>query len=274
MSDKSKAQAGDLAQLIGSRGKKFIIRLKPGGRLQTHFGVYQHDDLIGEIWGTQVYSHLNKPAYLLQPSLHELLLHTKRTTTIMYPKDIGFILVNMGIGPGQQILEAGTGSGGLTTALAFAVGPRGHIFSYELRPEMQGLARKNLESVGLIDRVTFVNRDIGLGFDQREMDALFLDLPNPEDYIIQVRSALKSGGFFGSLLPTMNQVSRLIEALREHEFAFIQVCETMLRYYKAVPARLRPVDRMVAHTGYLTFARSITRVEAPALESDVDQSSP
>ena len=87
------------------------------------------------------------------------------------------------------------------------------------------------------------------------MDALFLDLPNPEDYLLQVREALKSGGFFGSLLPTTNQVSRLLEALQAHNFSFIEVCEIMQRNYKPVPARLRPDDRLTAHTGFLIFAR-------------------
>jgi tRNA (adenine57-N1/adenine58-N1)-methyltransferase len=89
------------------------------------------------------------------------------------------------------------------------------------------------------------------------VDALFLDLPNPEDYIPVVRAALRPGGFFGSLLPTTNQVSRLLEALQAHNFAFIEVCEILLRYYKPVPARLRPDDRLVAHTGFLVFARPI-----------------
>jgi tRNA (adenine57-N1/adenine58-N1)-methyltransferase len=95
------------------------------------------------------------------------------------------------------------------------------------------------------------------GIEEREVDAIFFDLPNPEDYIHQVRLALKSGGFFGCILPTTNQVSRLITALKQEDFAFIEVCETMLRYYKPVADRLRPTDRMVAHTGFLIFSRPI-----------------
>jgi tRNA (adenine57-N1/adenine58-N1)-methyltransferase len=87
------------------------------------------------------------------------------------------------------------------------------------------------------------------------VDALFLDLPNPEDYIEQVRQALKPGGFFGSLLPTTNQVNRLLEALQAFNFSFLEVCEIILRYYKPVPARLRPDDRLTAHTGFLVFGR-------------------
>jgi tRNA (adenine57-N1/adenine58-N1)-methyltransferase len=80
----------------------------------------------------------------------------------------------------------------------------------------------------------------------------------PHDYLPQVRAALKPGGYFGSILPTTNQVSMLLVALKRERFGFIDVCEIILRYYKPVPERLRPTDRMVAHTGYLIFARSVS----------------
>jgi tRNA (adenine57-N1/adenine58-N1)-methyltransferase len=179
----------------------------------------------------------------------------KRATQIMYPKDIGYVLVTMGIGPGTTVLEAGTGSGALTTALAWAVGPQGHVTTYEIRPDTQRLAQKNLERLGLDDRVTFKLKDISEGFDETGVDALFLDVQNSFDYIRQARDALKSGGFFGSILPTTNQVSRLLVALYQYEFAFVDVCEIILRFYKPVPERLRPTDRMVAHTGFLIFGR-------------------
>ena len=266
----SHAQAGDLAQLLSTSHRFFLVRLTPGQELHTHKGVIRHDDLIGLPWGTQVYSHLGEDFYLLRPSLADLLKETRRNTQIMFPKDIGFVLVSLSIGPGQTVLEAGTGSGALTTALAYAVGPQGRVISYERRAEMQRLAQKNLRRLGLDDRVTFKLRDIAEGFDEQHVDALFLDVPTPEDYIPQVRAALKPGGFFGSLVPTTNQVSRLVEALQTHNFAFIDVCEIMLRYYKAVPERLRPTDRMVAHTGYLIFARPVTPMPPPETAPEGD----
>jgi len=255
--ERSIAQPGDLAQLVGSTHKNFIIRLENGGELQTHRGILKHDDLIGLPWGSQVFSHMGNSFFLLQPSLADLLRSTRRNTQILYPKDIGFILVTMGIGPGQHVLECGTGSGAMTTALSFAVGPQGRITTYEMRPEMQALAKKNLNRAGLEDRVTFRLANIADGIEEREVDAVFYDLPNPEDYIRQVRTALKPGGFFGCILPTTNQVARLISALKQEDFAFIEVCETLLRYYKPAAERLRPTDRMVAHTGYLIFSRPI-----------------
>ncbi len=255
------AQPGDLALLVGLRHKYYIFPLVPGGVMHTHRGMLNHDDLIGKPWGSQVFSHQGSPFFLLQPSLADILTDLKRSTQIMYPKDIGYILTRLSVGPGQTVLEAGTGSGSMTVALAFAVGPGGRVVSYEKRPEFQNLARKNLERLGLDSRVEFKLRDIAAGFDESDADAFFLDVPNPWDYVAHVRAALKPGGFFAGLLPTFNQVETLLHALRRENFAFIEVCEILLRFYKPEPTRLRPTDRMVAHTGFLIFARRVEPAE-------------
>src|ERR671918_2378848 len=259
----SVARNGDLAQLVGLRHKHFILTLQAGAKFETHRGVLQHDDLIGKRWGTQVFSHLGAPFFLLQPSLADLLTELPRTTQILYPKDIGFILVTMGVGHGQKVIEAGTGSGSMTTALAHAVGPTGRVISYEVKADVQNLARKNLTRFGLDSRVDFKLRDIQDGFDETDADSFFLDVPNPYDYIAQVRAALKPGGFLCCLIPTFNQVEKTLMALRQNRFAFVEVCELLLRYYKPEPARIRPTDRMVAHTGFLVFARRIEPSDDP-----------
>lgn len=257
MNYSSTAREGDLAQLVGLTHKHFIFSLKSGGDLQTHRGVLKHDDLIGKPYGSQVFSHTGAPFFLLQPSIADILNDLPRATQILYPKDLGYILVMMGIAPGQRVMEAGTGSGSVTIAMATAVGADGQVISYEQKPDTQNLARKNVERVGLASRVEFKLRDIREGFDETEADAFFLDVQYPNEYIEQVRAALKPGGFFGTIIPTFNQVEKTLTALKKHKFAFVEVCEVILRHYKADPARIRPVDRMVAHTGYLIFARRI-----------------
>ena len=257
MTYSSTACEGDLVQLVGLTHKHFIFHLKSGGDFQTHRGVLKHDDLIGQPYGSQVYSHLGAPFFLLQPSIADILNDLPRTTQILYPKDIGYILIMMGVAPGQRVMEAGTGSGSMTIALATAVGADGKVISYEQKQDNQNLARKNLERVGLASRVDFKLRDIQAGFDETDADAFFLDVQFPYEYIPQVRAALKPGGFFGGLIPTINQVEKTLTALKLNKFAFVEVCELMLRHYKTDPARIRPVDRMVAHTGYLIFARRI-----------------
>jgi tRNA (adenine57-N1/adenine58-N1)-methyltransferase catalytic subunit len=271
----SYAQEGDIALLVSAQKKRYLLFLKSEDQLQTHRGVIRHADLIGLPWGSKVFSHLGSDYILLQPSIADLLIDIRRNTQIMYPKEIGFVLLMLGIGPGKQVIEAGTGSGALTTALAYSVGLTGKIYSYDKRPEMQNLARKNLAGIGLVDRVEFKTRDIIDGFDEENVDAIFLDVPNPYDYIVQCRRALKMGGFFGAILPTMNQVSKLLIALHRDNFGFVEVCEIFLRYYKTVPERLRPTDRMVAHTGYLIFARPVQEnVLAPLLNESTELSEP
>jgi tRNA (adenine57-N1/adenine58-N1)-methyltransferase len=251
------ARENDLVFLMGKDRKRFIVCLEPGAQLQTHRGVIRHDDLIGQPLGREVQSHLGYPFLVLEPSIHDLILDLKRTTQIMYPKDVGYLLLKMNVEPGSRVVEAGTGSGGLTLALARTVMPTGRVYSYEVKPDVLRLATKNLEELGLLPFVELRERDIAEGFDEVDADALFLDLRTPWEYLDQAYAALKSGGFFGATLPTTNQVVRLIRALPEHGFSAVEVEELLLRPYKAVPGRLRPMDRMVAHTGYLIFARKI-----------------
>ncbi len=250
-------QAGDLVQLVGLSYKSFIFTLEEGAEFHTHRGIIRHDDLIGKQWGTQVFSHNGSPFFLLQPSFTDLLRNIKRATQIMYPKEIGYILLYMGIGPGQRIIEAGTGSGSFTAALAHAVGSEGKIYSYEAKESTQQVAKKSVEKLGFSACIEFKIRDIALGFEEENVDAVFLDVSNPYDYLSQVRVALKPGGYFGSIVPTANQVMQVLVALRRNDFAFIEVCDIAVKFYKTEPTRFRPVDRMIAHTGYLIFARKV-----------------
>jgi len=254
------ARENDLVLLIGQDRKQFIIRLTPGGRLQTHRGCINHDDLLGRPLGREIHSHLGYPFVVLEPSTFDLIRQLKRITQIMYPKDIGYVLLKLNVMPGSRVIEAGTGSGGLTLALARAVGESGRVYSYEIRPDISQLAQKNLAALGLSGCVEFKLRDIAEGFDEVEVDALFLDVRRPWDYLSQAAAALKDGGFFGALLPTTNQVSALVTGLEAlGVFGHIEVEEILVRPYKPVPDRLRPVDRMVAHTGYLIFCRKVSR---------------
>ncbi len=267
-------QDGDLVQLVGRDHKYRLVRLQPGAELHTHRGLLKHDDMIGKPWGSRVDSHIGRPFYLLPPSLHDILRDTKRSSQIIFPKDIGYILLKLSIAPGMTVVEAGTGSGALTTALATAVGPQGRVISYDSRADMQTLARRNLEGLGLEGRVDFRLRDITQGFEETDVPALFLDVAVPHEYIGQARAALRPGGFFGSIVPTTNQVSMLLSSLERHEFEFVEVSELSLRYYKPVPERLRPTDRMVAHTGYLIFARPVLEKISEKPEDLHDDSGP
>lgn len=266
----------DLVLLTGPDGKRFMLRLQHGDRIHTHLGYVAHDSLIDRPFGEYVMTHLGHPFLLLPPATLDLVMHLKRASQIVYPKDIGYILLKLNIIPGARVVEAGTGSGGLTIALARAVGTEGRVFSYEEREDMQAVARKNLARAGALDNVELKARDIRAGFDERQVDALFLDVREPWLFMAQAHAALKGGGFFGSLVPTANQVSELLQEMeQERGWAEQEVCEILLRFYKPVPERLRPADRMVAHTGYLVFARVVSpRMNGPAAGTHQAESPP
>ncbi len=266
--DSNYAKEGDLVQLQGTGHRSHLLVLEAGAVLQTHRGIIRHDDIIGTPWGTRLESHQGNPFYLLQPSLSDLIKGLKRGTQIMYPKEISYILFHMGIGPGKRVLECGTGSGGLTTALAYMVGETGKVYSYERKAEIQAVAIKNLSRFGFQNRVEFKIGNAEDGFAERDVDAIFLDLPNPQDYLTQVRQSLRGGGSLGMILPTYNQVEIILRALKTENFALVEVSEILQRFYKTDWARLRPVDRMIAHTGFLIFGRKVDRLDAEDNEGD------
>jgi tRNA (adenine57-N1/adenine58-N1)-methyltransferase len=255
----NKSKTGDLVMLRAEDRKQFIFPLTSGDQFQSHLGTIEHDQLIDQPWGLATKSHLGHQFHLLQPSLRDLLLSLKRRSQIIFPKDIGYILLRLSIGSGQRVLEAGTGSGALTLALAWMVGGKGRVISVDRRQDMQSLARHNLEEVGLDDRVDFIHSAIEDLTIKKPVDALFLDLPEADKALPTALDLLRSGGYFGAILPTANQVSDLLEIMEQYSMTDVDVCEIMLRFYKTVPARLRPSDRMVAHTGYLVFGRATHR---------------
>ena len=251
------AQETDRALLISPDGKRYLVHLRAGERFHTHKGIIEHDDLIGMPFGRVVVSHLKQRFTVLRPSIYDVLMNVKRVSQIVYPKEIGLILLKLDVGPGKRLIEAGTGSGALALALAHGVQPEGMVYSYEAREDMLRTARRNLEEAGLAEYVQLIHRDIADGFTESDVDALFLDVREPWCYLKQVYSALSDDGFFGALVPTTNQVSDLLAEMERYPFATVEVMEILLRKYKPIAARLRPQDRMVGHTGFLIFARKI-----------------
>lgn len=252
------AREGETVLFVGEDGKRVLVQLQRGAQFHTHRGFIRHDDILDQPLGRVLVTQLGQLFLVLEPSTHDLIRYIKRSTQIIFPKDAAYIVQRLNLYPGRRIVEAGTGSGGLTIALARAVMPTGRVFSYEERQKMSNLASRNLERFGLLDYVDLKVQDVAEGFAEREVDAVFLDMREPWLPLAAARAALKDGGFFGSLLPTTNQVSELLRALETHGFLDLEVQELLLRNYKPLADRLRPSDRMIAHTGFLVFARKVT----------------
>ena len=269
-------EPGQLILLISHKGKRYLRKFEAGGEVHTHDGKLLMDEVCEVGFGQYVKTHLGRPYLVLKPTLHDLIKGVKRQTQIMYPKEIGYLMMKLGIGPGSTVIESGTGSGGLTTALAWFVGDTGKVITYERRADFFKLAGKNLERVGLSNRVEQVNQNIEDGFLHSGADALFLDVRTPWEYLHSVPKAVIPGAMCGFLLPTVNQVSELLRGLEDGPFADQEVLEILIRRWKPVPDRLRPDDRMVAHTGFLVFARYMEPPKAVArpVAGSVSESEP
>ncbi len=250
---------GDTVLFVSKDRDTYIRTLTPGGDLTTHLGKLRYDDLIGQPYGSAVRTHLDHLFYLLLPQIPDLIAHARHETAIIQPKDLGYIALKLGVKPGARVVEAGTGSGALTVMLATLVGDSGHVYTYERKETLQQVAMKNLTRAGVTHRVSFTIRDIAEGFDIADADAVFLDLPNPWDYLVQARAAMAGAGIFGALVPTMNQVIDLVAAMYTGPWFILEVEELLLRQYKVTPARIRPDEQMVGHTGYLIFARAVNQ---------------
>ncbi len=260
----TKPQFGDTILLLDPEGKRIVVRLTQNQRVDSHLGFIKHETFLEYAYGSKIPTQLGEGFVMLQPSTLDLLMKVSRATQIVYPKDIGYLLLRMNIYPGMRVVEAGTGSGAMTLALARVVQPNGKVFTYEERAEHQENARKNIERAGLTSFVEFRERDIRGGFDERDADALFLDVREPWVFLAQAHAALKPGGFFGSLVPTTNQVSEMLgEFERMSNWVEIEVSELLQRKYKTNADRLRPDDRMIAHTGFILTARPVSEQIEP-----------
>jgi tRNA (adenine57-N1/adenine58-N1)-methyltransferase len=273
--------AGDIVLLIGKDRRTFIRTISPGHRFECHLGYIEYDDLVGVPYGEQVHTNKGHKLFILPPHTDDIIRHLHRQGQIIFPKDLGYIALKLGIRPGVTVIEAGTGSGALTVTLALLVGEEGHVYSYERRQNMQERALANVRRMGLLHRVTFHLRDIERGFDEQNVHALFLDVREPWDYLPQARAALRGGGFFGAIVPTINQVTELTQRLYDGPWYLLEIEELLLRSYKTIPARIRPDDQMVGHTGFLVFARAVEREDrsetdpdepdVDSVDSDVDE---
>jgi len=235
--------------------KTYLVRVEAGKTFHTHKGFIKFDDVIGKDYGETVSSSLGVGFTVLKPLLRDYILKSVRKTQITYPKDIALIIMFSGIGPGSLVVEAGTGTGALTTALAHYVKPNGKVYSYEMREEFLKTAEKNLKRAKLADFVELKNRDVTAGIEERDVDAVILDLATPWLVVPHAYASLKPCGTIVSFSPTIDQVVKTVEALGESDFVDLETVECLVRGMQVERGKTRPQTLMTAHTGYITFAR-------------------
>ncbi len=248
---------GDDVLLYLDGKRTYLVRVEKDVSFHTHKGYLQLGDLIGREFGASIRSNLGVEFYALKPLVRDYILKMRRRTQILYPKDMGLIVLLTGIGPGSRVVEAGTGSGAMTVVLANLVRPEGRVYSYEIREEFLKDAEANLRRAGLYDYVELKHRDITEGIEEEDVDAVVLDLAVPWLVVPHAYRSLKGGGVLASFSPTIEQVMKTVEAIREHPFVEVETVEVLMRRMNVGRNRTRPETRMIGHTGYITTARKV-----------------
>ena len=246
---------GDTVLIYTPDKKTYLVTVEEGKRMSTHLGELTLGDAVGLEYGSAIYSNLKHPFLVLEPTLEDRMMKVKRFTQIIYPKDAAIIIMKTGIKSGMRVIECGAGSGSLTIALANAVAPGGKVYTYDRSERFLENAKRNVEAAGFGDIVEFKLREAGDGFDETGVDVVALDLPSPWDGIPAAAEALRGGGRIASLSPTYNQIEKASGILDSHGFVFLQTVEVLVRHIRVAYGKTRPEERMVSHTGFLTFGR-------------------
>ncbi len=235
--------------------RSYLVRIEREKRVHTHKGFIDLTGLIGREFGARILSNKGVEFVAFKPTIRDYIFKISRRTQIIYPKDISLIVFFSGIGPGSRVVEGGTGAGALTAALANYVRPSGKVYSYEIRRKFLELAAENLRRIGVIDYVELKNRDLTEGIEERDVDAVILDMATPWLVVPHAYEALRGSGTFISFSPTVDQAVKTVEALRQNGFAGIETFESMFRGMQIERGRTRPETLMTGHTGYITVAR-------------------
>lgn len=248
-------QPGERVLLFDSKGRRYLVSLEPGAEFHTHAGTVPHDDLLGQEEGGTYRSSLGARYIAVRPTLAEVVLKMPRGAQVIYPKDLGPILILADIFPGARVLESGLGSGALSMTLLRA---GAEITGYEVREDFAAHATANVKAFlgpGALDNYHVEIRDVYEGIGATDLDRVVLDLPEPWRAVKHAAGALRSGGILVSYLPTVPQVVTLREALSAAGFAMAETIEVLQRSWHIEGQSARPDHRMVGHTGFLTAAR-------------------
>ncbi len=245
--------------LLDRKGRGYLRTLRPGARMTVRGAAVACDAVIGRPEGSTVETAAGERLLVLRPTYAQLIPRLPRQAQPIYPKDVGPLLLWGDIGPGDLVVEIGTGPAALTLALLRAVGPTGRLVSYEVREDFAATARDNVARYhGPAPNWTLRVADAFAGLVERGVDRMVVDLAEPWQLLDHIAAALRPGGVLTAFVPTVLQVKEHVDALRAHErFDAVEALETLLRFWHVSARSVRPEHRMVAHTGFLVVARRV-----------------
>jgi tRNA (adenine57-N1/adenine58-N1)-methyltransferase catalytic subunit len=248
-------RVGDQVLLLDSKRRRYLVVLADGGEFHSHAGVVPHGDLIGQSEGVTVRSTHGARYTAVRPTLSDYVLKMPRGAQVIYPKDLGPILLLADVYPGARVLESGVGSGACSSALLRA---GADVVGYEIREDFATRARRNVEGFlgeEALARYRVELRDSYEGIEERDLDRVVLDLPEPWRVVPHAVEAMHAGGILVAYTPTIGQAAQLRATLDEAPFGFAETIEILQRSWHIEGQSVRPDHRMVAHTGFLTSAR-------------------
>ena len=251
-------KAHDAVILIDRKGRRYLKVLTPGRKLLIR-GELLADEIVGTQEGSRVKFSTGEAYLVLRPTYADLIPLLPRKAQVIYPKDTGPLVVWGDVFPGATVIEAGVGAGALTIALLRAVGPQGQLISYEIREDFAAAAKRNVATFfGEAPNWILKTRDLYEGFDERGVDRMFLDVPEPGRALDVAAEALRPGGVLVSYVPTTVQLKETVDALQgRSDFGEIESFETMLRHWQVKGLSVRPHFRMVAHSAFIIAARRL-----------------
>ena len=244
------------------RRRRWLIRPRDTPKLHTHLGILDVSSLVGKDFGVHVTTTLGDELVILRPTIEDLVMKASRKTQVIYPKDLGLIAVKLGVHSGSRIVETGTGSGATTALMSYLVQPGGMVYTYDINPEFQEVAKKNIARLGLGSNVTFKTADSRLGFEEKGLDAGILDVGDPWEVVRSMKEALRPSAPIAVITPTTNQAEKVVAKMKEEGFVSIESLEILLRHLEARVGMTRPSNIMVGHTAYLTFGRTTRQPDA------------
>ena len=261
----SRLKANDAVLFIDRKGRRYLKILRPGQRIEIR-GEILADRLLAIEEGSRVKLSSGETFIVLRPTYADLIPHLPRNAQVIYPKDAGPLLIWGDVFPGATVIEGGTGAGALTIALLRAVGASGRLISYELREEFAAAARRNVAAFfGDAPNWTLKLRDLYQGFDETGVDRLFIDVAEPARALDAIAHALRPGGVLVCWVPTAMQLKDTVEALQHRSnFGEIESFETLQRHWQVKGLSVRPVHRMVAHSGFAIVARRLSETTLQA----------
>ena len=248
---------GDLVLLIDSKDRRYLLTLEVDKEFHTHSGYLSHNDLVKSKEGEQVKLSSGKTYLLVRPTMSDVILKMPRAAQIIYPKDIGHILLAADIYPGVKVLESGIGSGALSIAMIRA---GAQIFGYEVREDFANRAEKNVVNFlgkGALLNYQILIKDIYEGIDHSDFERVVLDLPEPWKTVPHLPTCMVPGGILVAYTPSITQATRLRESLNSADFVMQETFEVSRRTWHIEGQAVRPEHRMVGHTGFITQARFV-----------------